>query len=824
MAALVLVERKEKAAMFAEIDGLRPVVLEGPPAAVRYGGGAYLFQGSEQLLQIFASLGPGDAIHVAFDRDDRGRMWRWLVAGAAGAGSRSVPVYDMPAPPMLPDRIAAVVAGPVVLAEEPDGRDLYIRSLFYRHLSNYLQQFLGTGLGPGGLPLTYESLATISLLAEREEEIKLYPAVREWRLLLKLAGMEAEIMAQPLLDNGQTRPFSSREDGESFLNLLQGNSLCLESLQEQERSLPAPAPPILLHELVTEAQTRHRHSARAVLAALRNLQYRTDAQGRSAPLIGPLLPDARSAGQGIVPLHRDLTPEKHKQLAMGAVEEDVYRLIWTRDAESRRPAAPCRQLAALFRDGNGIAYSSLWVTSAPAPPFREGDTVGIAAARIEESRRQPVERYSYESLCIDLAEFGIPAAPLQIAMLESMREASYFTVDDQGGLHAAPHVGRVTAILARVFPAMQGINLCAYLEQTATEVTSDRKELEFALRQFDQTMELQGRPLVSKTIEELQRRRRRSGSVIKTDTTAETALSAEDVQTSPDGSAETDAGEAMEGPEAFPSLPQDSSPAEDIVPDGEEIPTAPADAAEGETAAAVAVAAGAETEETGDGEWDFGDTPTGDAAKVTEEEEEEETDGTPAEWTAPGATPVDEAASTRAEADEPLSPDISAPAVQGQGREEGGRRVCPVCNRPMVLDRDQHGGFWSCSGFPSCRYAEPDADEPQPACPICVAGVLQTRTTAAGKTMYVCTHPGCTFTSWARPHAVSCPGCGSRYLLEKKSMGGEVVLACPRAGCRYSQPLYEAPPPAGGRRVVRVKKGSTPAAAGKRKIRIVKRR
>jgi len=42
------------------------------------------------------------------------------------------------------------------------------------------------------------------------------------------------------------------------------------------------------------------------------------------------------------------------------------------------------------------------------------------------------------------------------------------------------------------------------------------------------------------------------------------------------------------------------------------------------------------------------------------------------------------------------------------------RRLCPQCGKPLVLKKKGSGVFWGCSGYPSCRYRESAAPQPQP--------------------------------------------------------------------------------------------------------------
>lgn len=34
------------------------------------------------------------------------------------------------------------------------------------------------------------------------------------------------------------------------------------------------------------------------------------------------------------------------------------------------------------------------------------------------------------------------------------------------------------------------------------------------------------------------------------------------------------------------------------------------------------------------------------------------------------------------------------------------KRICPKCEKSMVLRKGQYGEFFGCSGYPSCKYTE----------------------------------------------------------------------------------------------------------------------
>lgn len=85
-------------------------------------------------------------------------------------------------------------------------------------------------------------------------------------------------------------------------------------------------------------------------------------------------------------------------------------------------------------------------------------------------------------------------------------------------------------------------------------------------------------------------------------------------------------------------------------------------------------------------------------------------------------------------------------------------------------------------------------------CPLCKTGILQEKSTAAGKIFYACKSEGCNFISWGKPHYLECKICKNPFLVEVTDSNDQMILRCPRATCHYHQALNAVPvgtPPKG---------------------------
>ena len=123
-------------------------------------------------------------------------------------------------------------------------------------------------------------------------------------------------------------------------------------------------------------------------------------------------------------------------------------------------------------------------------------------------------------------------------------------------------------------------------------------------------------------------------------------------------------------------------------------------------------------------------------------------------------------------------------------------KVCPKCNKPMVVKRGKYGEFIACSGFPECNHTESinggtNGKSTGVNCPEkgCDGEVVEKRS-KRGKVFYGCNrYPECTFATWDKPVAKACPACGKPYLLEKTTKRDGTFLACADKECGYRENL-----------------------------------
>ncbi len=123
-------------------------------------------------------------------------------------------------------------------------------------------------------------------------------------------------------------------------------------------------------------------------------------------------------------------------------------------------------------------------------------------------------------------------------------------------------------------------------------------------------------------------------------------------------------------------------------------------------------------------------------------------------------------------------------------------KVCPVCQKDMVVKRGKYGEFIACSGFPDCTHTEsinggangksigmkcPESD--------CEGDIVEKRS-KRGKTFFGCSrYPDCKFATWDKPVDKACPICKKPYLIEKNTKRQGDYLTCVDRDCGYKESL-----------------------------------
>ncbi len=109
---------------------------------------------------------------------------------------------------------------------------------------------------------------------------------------------------------------------------------------------------------------------------------------------------------------------------------------------------------------------------------------------------------------------------------------------------------------------------------------------------------------------------------------------------------------------------------------------------------------------------------------------------------------------------------------------------CERCGSPMVERSGRRGRFLACSAYPQCKNTRPLG--PKLPCPAedCT-GLILLRRSKAGRRFWGCSrYPECTYATSCPPVATACPNCGWSFMLRRGRKDGRGYLQCPREGCQ----------------------------------------
>ncbi len=832
---------------------------------------------SHDPLKKLLRAGQGD-IYLAFDSSERGEYTSWLWAGMLGQLSKgALQCHRLHLAGL--DEVGVTTA--IESGEPIDSRQaasFYFEECFQRCLATHLNRLLGTRSGPGGVPLSTPVLTTLALMAEREHGASGFSGAPKWHVGLSLDGPKGVFPAQLKEVFGVSRDgvFGEVEQAQDVAGELENQSFRVVSRRENVLEIPAPQP-YTLYELIFDAYRYCQVPVRVAMQAATMLFAGLSVGGRHQALISSLFPLAvdkvqplaKAVGQqvvarfgdealhsrpllgyGILPLHPQLGPEELSGLP--DVLPKIYDLVWRRALASQMPGATGKEIILdletekyrLQSDCPSVndpgflqiyqhGFSDLLSAQAD-DTLQEGGYAKVIQVGTEQRFGMAPDLYTLPSLADDLAELGFRRQEETVQIVGRLCAAGYITAQQNGTLQCDSNLFKVMNTLNRAFPGMQGLNFIVYYAQTLDEVISGRKGFQVALKQFDQNLSIQGKPLVKAKIStSLPSQLQKSKNVIKTAGTSArvargTPTSAQDNVLGSDFSkrAKGDEGQVSEVPAEAES---DAAAAamdlhEEVAPSAGPGQEAGLETVEGDVEEAPVHIEGEQVVPEQDG-----------GTLVLDEEREAQG----------GIGQAGEGDTFFQGGDEGLAEPLSSPSAakdaegdagpfqQKDFKEKGVAEVatkpCPECGRAMILKGDRVGRYWACIGAPACRHTEgaiKDAGvKSSIPCPLCHQGQLVIKRTPTGKDMYVCLRESCEFMAWSKPHPIHCPLCSSPFLVEKKGVAGKVDLRCPKAGCNYTHGIGEGKEPEGAVKkkvVVRRKIGSS-AGSGKRKV-VVRRK
>lgn len=108
----------------------------------------------------------------------------------------------------------------------------------------------------------------------------------------------------------------------------------------------------------------------------------------------------------------------------------------------------------------------------------------------------------------------------------------------------------------------------------------------------------------------------------------------------------------------------------------------------------------------------------------------------------------------------------------------------------MLVRFGRYGKFLGCSGYPECKTILPMVKPRRLgiACPDCHEGELLEKRSRRGKVFYSCSrYPSCKFASWDQPVGEPCPLCKAPFVVEKTTKRAGTVRRCLKEGCTFQE-------------------------------------
>lgn len=844
MKPLVFVDSEAKARAMASQSGLEieEVVLQESPLVATHdsaiknlhmGESGFHFSlrpSSDNKFFQQLEINSAREIIVAFDNDPRGDYWSWMINGYLSSSDQQDRVCKrLRLHGLNRNLISAELDQPGEIPSS-DGAAYYIRTLFNGHFVRHLQRLLGTASGPVNLSLDYTSLSILFLLAGRHNMTAPGASRAGLQLQVKLSDGNGQFVVRMKEGPGVAADgmIADVAQVKNILAELAEQTFVLGKVRRKAGTVDHPEP-LDLAQLLHEGHRLLGMSPEEVWVSLMQLYHGVEVDGVWTGLIsdpygkagernGDLLACIRKFlsdtygeseicggkcdSKAILPLNPALSAGDRLPGELGEKTVRLYDLIRNRALMSQMISVEGNEIEAEVKagsflfSGHGMEVKKtgfLKEMKGDLDDFlhifpgqlQEGQLVDVIEISPQAVSNPVADPYTLPSLLKELQDFSIAHSSTLPVVLQKMIEGGYFRVLFDGTLLCLENTKKVTDTINRAFPKMQGINLSAYFEQTVTEVISGRKDIDFALKQFDQNFQMQGVSLLKKTAPSpVIPRSKRSRNIIKSPIEEETGRPESSVINKHEGKiSESSENEIFDSEVAQVQEGPDETKLPEVVKDASE-ESPPADAAEEESEEPQAVEAVADSHAV--------DEETEDVPAVKEEERES------------GSSEQKAIEEEREEEPSEAQPQVSSDDV--------------VEEKVQALSEALEHEDKVSSEIPEGR------EDIQ--CPLCGNDYLLVKQTSSGKVYYECSVSNCEFIAWARPHGIFCPQCKSPYLVEKKGADGK-ILQCPKAGCRYEQPLGsgESSTPSGKKKKVLVKrkKGSSVAGAKKRKV-VVRRK
>lgn len=126
--------------------------------------------------------------------------------------------------------------------------------------------------------------------------------------------------------------------------------------------------------------------------------------------------------------------------------------------------------------------------------------------------------------------------------------------------------------------------------------------------------------------------------------------------------------------------------------------------------------------------------------------------------------------------------------LEEKTQAENSELACPQCGKLLVKKMGKFGSFYSCPGYPECKYIHQDALKMP--CPTCGQKLVKRRW--KGGSFWGCSgYPKCNYSIFGMVNEEPCPSCHAPYLVTNRDKNTKELLATCIKKCGYSIQVEE---------------------------------
>ncbi len=488
------------------------------------------------IRQLKSAAASSDAVYLATDPDREGEAIAWHLATALG-----LPLNETNRVTFNEVTKSSVIAGierprtlDMNLVNAQQARRVLDRIVGYK-LSPFLWKKVRKGLSAGRV-----QSATVSLVVDREEEIRSFVSEEYWTLDALLSVTEKGRTFPAKFHGTATgkMKITNKEQADGILAELEGATYVAQSVKTGVRKV-APAPPFTTSTMQQEANRKLNFSSRRTMKAAQELYegveienigatglityMRTDSLRisdearragneyiRTAFGSDYLPPKARvyktkgyaqDAHEAIRPSIPSLTPAQVKDSLTGD-QYKLYKLIWERFMASLMADQiqnTCQvDIAAgkyLFKasgytvafDGHTVLYvegkDEKGDENKPLPVIHPGDSLFCRELKSNQHFTQPPSRYTEATLIKAMEEKGIGRPSTYAPTVSTVLSREY--VEREGKSLKPTSLGEViTQLMKEQFPSIVDLDFTAHMEQQLDGVEHGKADWVKVLEDF----------------------------------------------------------------------------------------------------------------------------------------------------------------------------------------------------------------------------------------------------------------------------------------------------------------------------------------------------